>query len=133
MSTSTPISPAMSHPAASYLHEMEQLSDEIRSAMLAISGNQLSVFEASLWRQQVLCTSLKHLSQTFAPETVQPSLQQRLRETAAALLDLNRSYSLLVEQASQSSDLLYRLCRGYKDAAPFPAPASAQQTWSCEA
>lgn len=133
MSTQTSITQVNPQPGASYLHEMEQLRDELQTAMLAISGNRLSVLEESLWRQQVLCTSLKHLSHTVAAESVHSPLLKRIRETSVALNDLNRSYSLLVQQASQSNDLLYRLCRSYKDAAPSPALPSAQPTWSCEA
>jgi hypothetical protein len=133
MISQAPISQENLQSPASYLHGMEQLRDEIQTAMLAISGNRLSVLEESLWRQQVLCTSLKHLSHTFASENVESPLMDRLRETSLALQNLNRSYLLLVQQASQSNDLLYRLCRGYKDTAPSPAIHSAQQTWSREA
>ena len=123
--------------SAVYLRQMDELRDEIQSAMLAIAGNSLSVLEGSLWRQEVLCTSLKHLSRTLGPDALHGPLTARIHETSIALQELNRTYSLLIQQSSQSADLLYRLCRSYKDhSSSNPSalrPSATAQTWSCEA
>ena len=133
MSTQAPISQQNST-ALSYLHDTDALRSELESAMLAIAGNRLSALEQSLWRQQVLCTSLKHLSRSLASEDVESPLLLRIREASLALKQLNRTYTLLIQQSSHSTDILHRLCRSYQDAAPTPALRSASsQTWSCEA
>ncbi len=133
MSTQAPIS-QQNATALSYLRDVNALRGELETAMLAISGNRLPVLEESLWRQQVLCTSLKHLSHSLAGQDLDSPLRIRIREASLALQQLNRSYFFLVQQSSASTDLLFRLCRGYQDAAPSPSliPASSQ-TWSCEA
>ena len=133
MSTQAHIS-QQSSTALSYLHDVDALRGELESAMMAIAGNRLPALEQSLWRQQVLCTSLKHLSRSLTTEGVESPLLRRIQEASLALTQLNRTYTLLVQQSSQSTDLLHRLCRSYQDAAPTPALRSASsQTWSCEA
>lgn len=133
MSTPAPI-PQQSPTAMSYLHDIGALQTELRSAMLAISGNRLSVLEDSLWRQQVLCTSLKHLSRSLSTEAVERPLLDRIQQASLDLQQLNRTYAQLVQQSSQSTDLLSRLCRSYGDTAPASAIAAAPTpTWSCEA
>lgn len=138
MSTQALITHEMQSTGAAYLGQMDELRDEIQSAMLAIAGNSLSVLEGSLWRQEVLCTSLKHLARTFGPDDLHGPLTARIRDTSLALQELNRTYAQLVQQSSQSTDLLSRLCRSYRDqtsAAPTSSlrPSAALQTWSCEA
>ncbi len=137
MNTQAPIAPEQISAGAVYLHQVDELRNEIQSAMLAIAGNSLSVLEGSLWRQEVLCTSLKHLSHTFAPEDLHGPLTARIREASLALNELNRAYSLLIQQSSQSADLLYRLCCGYKEqtssSTSSPRLSDTRQAWSCEA
>ncbi len=131
--------PSTNPPAAvpapsAYLHQLESLREEMQAAMLAISGNRLQPLEESLWRQQVLCTSLKHLSSSLSTPDLETSLAQRIRESTLALNEVSRTYSILVQQASQSGDLLLRLCRSYKDtAAPTPLPGVASPRLLCEA
>jgi len=137
MSTQALITREMQSTGAVYLRQMDELRDEIQSAMLAIAGNSLTVLEGSLWRQEVLCTSLKHLARTFGPDDLAGPLTARIRETSLALQELNRTYAQLVQQSSQSADLLYRLCRSYKDQTTSShsplRPSATAQTWSCEA
>ncbi len=127
--------------AVSYLHEVEQLRSEIEQSMLLVSGNRLSALEESLWRQQVLCTSLKHLSRSLTTESIERPLIRRIQEASAALDQLNRSYALLIQQSSQGNNLLLRLCRSYQESArESPQSANSIRTtgassrsWSCEA
>ena len=127
LSTNPPAAPV------SYLHHLESLREEMQAAMLAISGNRLQNLEESLWRQQVLCTSLKHLSSSLSSPALESSLADRIRESTLALNEVSRTYSVLVQQASQSGDLLLRLCRSYKDTAPNPVPGVASPRLLCEA
>lgn len=140
MSTQATIAAQQPTPTAvSYLDDTEALRGEIESAMGHIAGNRLPALEESLWRQQVLCTSLKHLSKALSLATIEPPLERRLREAGAALEQLNRSYSLLIQQSSQQNGLLLRLCRSYQES---QAPAistnnnitgAPARSWSCEA
>lgn len=129
--------PPTSTLAVSYLHNVEQLRGEIQSAMLLVSGNRLSALEESLWRQQVLCTSLKHLSGSLTTASIERPLVKRIQEASAALDQLNRSYAVLIQQSSQSNNLLLRLCRSYQESAPstthIPTTAAPARSWSCEA
>ncbi len=134
MSTQLSNTSAGSTSPAAYLHQLESLREEMQAAMLAISGNRLPALEESLWRQQVLCTSLKHLSHTLSSGSVENPLTRRIRESTAALQEVGRTYSALLHQASESGDLLHRLCRSYKDAAPSPLLGVATpRLLSCEA
>ena len=117
---------------AAYLHQLESLRDEMQAAMLAISGNRLQVLEESLWRQQVLCTSLKHLSSSLRSPTLETSLAARIRESSLALNEVSRTFSVLLQQASESGDLLLRLCRGYQDT-PRSGSGASTRLLACEA
>ena len=127
--------PAGGHSPAAYLEQLETLRREMQAAMLAISSNQLTILEQSLWKQQVLCTSLKHLSHILASEEMESSLSRRIRESTTALHEVSRTYAALLKQASASGDLLLRLCHSYRDASPLPPPdvAVAPRLLSCEA
>lgn len=135
--------PQQQHPppptaAVSYLQDVEQLRGEIEQAMLHVSGNRLSALEESLWRQQVLCTSLKHLSRSLTPDAIERPLVRRIQEASAALEQLNRSYAHLIQQSSQSNTLLLRLCRSYQESSQespthIPTTAAPSRSWSCEA
>ena len=143
MNDPAPITQQQPHPlplptaAVSYLHDAEQLRGEIEVAMLLISGNRLSALEESLWRQQVLCTSLQHLSRALTAEAIEPPLARRIREASLALQQLTRSYSVLIGQSSQNNDLLLRLCRSYQESAPSTSSSTitgaTARSWSCEA
>ena len=127
--------------AASYLHDVEQLRGEIESAMLCVSGNRLAALEESLWRQQVLCTGLRHLSRSLATEAIERPLMGRIQQASAALDQLNRSYAQLIQQSSRDNSLLLGLCRSYQESAEqaasssthIPTPGAASRSWSCEA
>lgn len=120
--------------AAVYLEQTEALREEMQAAMLAIAGDRLHVLEESLWRQQVLCTSLKHLSHSLASDQVESSLMLRIRESSTALREVGRTYAALIQQSREHGDLLSRLCHSYRDAAPSTLPGVApQRSLSCEA
>ncbi len=96
-----------------YVHRIDELREEVRHAMAAISGNRLQAFEESLWRQEVLCTGLKHLlltAQAITPSTTSGiPVNTRLQASLEALHQVNRSYAELIRQARSSNHLLYAL------------------------
>ncbi len=116
-----------------YLHQLGALHEEIHAAMLAISGNSLPELEQSLWRQEVLCVSLKHLTHSMGPASVEGSLMLRIQTATAALGQLNATYCKLVEQARSSTNVLYGLCRDYKDSVAMMSLPNHQTFYSCEA
>ena len=138
---SLPVPSAPPTSAAAYLSDVEQLRVEIESAMLLVSGNRLTALEESLWRQQVLCTSLKHLSTSLLTEPMERPLVRRIQEASSALDQLNRSYALLIQQCGQQNNLLRRLCRSYQESAqasiesptPISTAGAPSRSWSCEA
>ena len=116
--TSTPLPTRDStHQGTAYLGDLEALREEVQLAVHAISTNSLAALEASLWRQEVLCVGLKHLSQSIDPHLLETSLRARIEVASTALHHLNRTYASLVQQARSSATLLQGLCRGYDDTA----------------
>ena len=101
-------------PADSYVAEVRRLQDEMAAAMSAISSNSLQVLEESLWRQQVLCTSLRRLLHVVQGATVSPAVSRHMCEATSALHNLNHTYAALVRQSGASADLFQGLCRSYK-------------------
>jgi hypothetical protein len=113
------------HSPAEVCFQLDSLRHEIGDAMAAISGNSLRSLEESLWRQEILCVSLKRLLQTLEGSHLSASAMARVHSTMTALYDLNRTYADLVEQSRASNHLLYTLCCSYKDA---PAREMAGRT-----
>lgn len=118
---------------AAYLRQVEELRGEIEGAMQAISGNRLGLLEESLWRQQVLCTSLKHLSQSLSAKDAGGPLMGRIREASVRLAEVNRTYAYLVQQSAGSTELLLRLCRSYRDESRTNVGGGSRPAWTCEA
>ena len=116
-----------------YLHQLDTLREEIHAAMVAISGNSLPGLEQSLWQQEVLCVSLKHLTNSMGQTSVEGPLVQRIQTATAALYQLNATYCKLVEQARSSTNVLYGLCRDYKDSVAMTSLPNHQTFYSCEA
>ena len=96
-----------------YVHRIDELRDEIRQAMAAISGNKLQALEESLWRQELLCTGLKHMVGTVQGTRPGTTLNTRLQASLAALHQVNQSYAELLRQAGASNHLLYALWESY--------------------
>ena len=117
-------------PGTAYLGDLEALRDEVQVAVQAISTNSLAALEASLWRQEVLCVGLKHLSHTIDPNAVETSLRTRIEAASTALHHLNRTYASLVQQSRDSATLLQHLCRSYDEAST--TTGSRRSSLSCE-
>ena len=97
------------------LDQIDLLKGEINAAMLAIAGNALRPLQESLWRQEVLCVSLKRLLQLLRGTNCKPDAIDRIRAATAALHRLNQTYAIVIQQSSASTDILYNLCRSYKE------------------
>ncbi len=104
------------HEGEAYLQQLDLLRAEMSDAMLAISGNSLQALEESLWRQEVLCVSLKRLLQSLQQAQLDSSVMVRMRSAATALHTLNQSYAGLIQRSKSSADLFYGLCRSYNEA-----------------
>jgi hypothetical protein len=94
-------------------HRIDELREAIHDAIAAIAGNRLQALEESLWRQEVLCTGLKHLVQTVQSASVDTTLDTRLQRSITALHHLNQSYAELLRQAQASNHLLYTAGAGH--------------------
>lgn len=112
-----------------YLEQLESLRGEMNAAMLAISGNSLRSLEESLWRQEVLCVSLKRLLQSMQGTRMESTALTRMRSAATALHAVNQTYAGLVQQSRASADLLSNLCRSYKE--PSSGQLSSTNAKSC--
>lgn len=115
------------------LQQIESLREEIGYAMQAVSGNRLRSFEDSLWKQEVLCVSLKHLLYSLQEVSLSQEAMARVRQAMHELLLVNETYSRLVIQAQRSNSLLHALCHRHEHA-PNPNVASHRvSTCSLEA
>ncbi len=104
------------HDGEAYLEQLELLRAEMNDAMLAISGNSLQALEESLWRQEVLCVSLKRLLQSLQGAQIDSTILVRMQSATTALHTVNQSYAGLIQRSRSSADLLYSLCRSYNEA-----------------
>ncbi len=116
-----------------YFQQLEWLREEMHTAMLSISSNSLQVLESSLWKQEVLCVSLKHLVQSMQGSMLGGNAMVRVQSATMALSKLNETYADLVSQARSSSDLLYGLCLSYQQATHRGAHADLGNHCSLEA
>ena len=104
------------HDGKAYLRQLELLRAEMNDAILAISGNSLQALEESLWRQEVLCVSLKRLLQSLHDTRIDSAILVRMQSATTALHTVNQSYAGLIQRSRSSADLLYGLCRSYSEA-----------------
>ena len=129
--------------AATYLQQMQELASEISVGMNAIAANKLPVFQESVSRQEVLCSSLATMADTVSqglgspgavsPPSIDPSIQQKIQAAGDAIRELNLQYAALLKHSGKSIALLSLLCNSvtgqFQEAR---GPRLKQQTWSCE-
>lgn len=104
-----------------FVHRIQEMREEIRRAMAAISSNELGALEESLWRQEVLCTGMKQLLRTARQAQPGPALATELRTSLRALYYVNLSYAELVRQSQASNHLIYALCAAHAAKSDRPA------------
>lgn len=122
-----------SGPGEAYLQQLASLREEMASAMLAISGDSISVLEESLWRQQVLCVSLKRLLQQVQNAKVDSECMNRIRAATVALHRVNQTYAELITQVRSQSEVMYGLCLSYTTDSPHETPGRNGRLCSFEA
>ena len=97
------------------VEQLASLRDEMSTAMLAISGDSIGILEESLWKQEVLCVSLKRLLQTIQGAGADAVSLIRIQNAMSALHQLNQTYANLVQQSRAQADVLYGLCQSYRN------------------
>lgn len=119
--------------ADDYLQQAMLLEGEMKAAMQAISSNSLQALEESLWRQEVLCVSLKRMLQTVQSAPADTEVMLRMRSASSALHTLNQTYAGLVQQSRLSTDLMLRLSLSYSDPALVESNANLSSRCCVEA
>lgn len=127
---------AEGNPGSIYLEQLQALALEIQSAIRAIASNSLPELEASVARQEAICTSLGELATMTAAQPMDAYLREHIRSAADAVRRMNLEYGALLRHSSRSIALLTALCRnagGESDVYPVPTPEATQQhTFSLE-
>jgi hypothetical protein len=129
--------------AAAYLRQLQALACEISVAMDAIAANALPRLQESVANQEMLCASLATMVNTVSEgvhSSDQPSLpnvdkdvDQKIRTTRRAILELNLQYAALLKHSSRTVALLSSLCRSHAgQIQEARGPRLKYQTWSCE-
>lgn len=139
------------HPAAllappvaqHYLESLQELAQELDSAMAALASRTLPAFETSVSRQLVLCArlgDLTHRSKTGPPANsdaatapIDTELSGRIAAATATLITLNKRYSALLRHSGDTLRLFAGLFRAYPGpTSQRPAPPASLRTWSCQ-
>jgi hypothetical protein len=129
--------------AATYLQQMQELASEISVGMDAIAANKLPVFQDSVSRQEVLCSSLATMANAVSecfrspdapsPMSIDPSIERKIQAAGVAIKELNLQYAALLKHSGKSIALLSLLCNSitgqFQEAR---GPRLKHQTWSCE-
>ena len=132
--------------AVIYLQQLRALAFEISVAMDAIASNALSKFQDSVAKQEMLCSSLASMANagserfqsteqplTSCIDTIDTSVEGKIRAANGALRELNLQYAALLKHAGRSVALLASLCRSHTGRfQEARGPRSKHQTWSCE-
>ena len=111
-------------PGDQYLLQVALLREEISNATLAIAGNYIEALEECLWRQEVLCTSLKRLLQVIE-ENGSSRAHAHMLDATADLHGVSLTFAAVIEQSRNHASVMQGLCRSYRDR--FPSEPSLQQ------
>lgn len=133
--------------AATYLQHLQALALEISVAIDSIAANAVTKLQQSVAKQETLCASLAAMAHpgSGAIRSSQPSLGSptgtstgasinlKIRETSAAIRELNLQYAALLKHSGKSIALLASLCRTHTGQfQEARGPRLKHQTWSCE-
>lgn len=111
-----------SQAAGEHLALLRSLARELERAIEAIAHNNLTELEESIATQQDLSAQLSHLAihrreagtQPPSPHNLDVDLRGDIQTAAAALQNLNRRYSLLIEHSSRSAAQMAALFRSFR-------------------
>ena len=109
----------MSNPQDLCIQFAKELEEEIASAILAIALDSMDILEDSLWKQQVLCATLRSQLDTLSDQGIDPRGLPYVVGAFSSLRNANNTYAALVQQSRASTDLLLKLCLGYREADNF--------------
>lgn len=118
-----------------YLEQLQALALEIQTAIAAIAVNSLPELEASVARQEEICTALSELATATATQPMDAYLRDHIRSAADAVRHLNMEYGALLRHSGRSIALLTALCRkadGENSAYPALPAETAQHTFSLD-
>lgn len=145
--------------AATYLQHLQALALEISVAMDSIAANALTKLQQSVANQETLCAALAAMAHAASrailssqPSLLSPtgtstsasigastvtstvtSIDLKIRETSAAIHQLNLQYAALLKHSGKSIALLASLCRTHTGQfQEARGPRLKHQTWSCE-
>jgi hypothetical protein len=129
--------------AATYLLQLQALACEISVAIDSIAANALTRFQESVAKQEMLCDSLVTMARpgsggirSSQPSLLLPtdaSVDLKIRETSAAIRELNLQYAALLKHSGKSIALLASLCRTHTGQfQEARGPRLKHQTWSCD-
>lgn len=122
-----------------YLAAVEELTQELKLAITAVTTGALSDFEHSLVRQRISCTHIIALkpraSATVSTPVLDadPALADRIEAATSALSTVTRDYSTLLKHFAETARIFagrFR-CYGVSAGTTLPFPRS-HDAWSCE-
>lgn len=101
--------------AGACLGQIEALESAVLTALLALGESSLEELEDSLWKQQVLCSTLQHSLERLRCGTLDTPGLRRVVAAMHALHSLSRTYASAIDQANASTALLWKLSASYQD------------------
>jgi hypothetical protein len=107
-----PLNQASIGAGARALDQLRQMTASLEEGLAALSANSLGGIEESLWTQETLSALLRRSVHALREARIAPSEAGDLRAAAARLLALNRSYELVVKDATRTAALLRTLAGG---------------------
>jgi hypothetical protein len=110
----------MSNPQDLCIQFAKELEEEITAAILAIALDSMDTLEESLWKQQVLCATLRNQLDNLSDMGVDPRGLPYVVGAFSSLRSASDTYAALVQQSRASTDLLLKLCLGYREADNSP-------------
>lgn len=115
------------------VHSLEELQEELEAAIDAIGRSSLPEVEQSLWKQEMLCATLKRVLPDVARAKPNPETIAALVTAGAALRISQRRYAAVIHAAQATNRLLQDLCSLYSPAAGEVRAHRHTQSVSCEA
>jgi len=133
--------------AMEYVLQLEALAAELQLGMDAFGEDDVSGFEESIAKQQVICASLVRLmaeikvgqeaagepsGERRAESGVDRDLTRRMRRAAESLQARQRTFIALLKHAGDSTRMFEGLCRSYTGPIDQSTGTSLRRTsWSC--
>jgi hypothetical protein len=129
--------------SSTYLQQLQALAVEITLAMDAIAANELSGFQESVAKQEMLCANLVQMANAVSNGSRSSGQQLlasddsavdlKIQAASEAVRELNLQYAALLKHSGRSVALLASLCRSHiGQLEGVRGTTLKHQTWSCE-